>query len=107
MFASIKRDIKKPTNVKGASWLCNLEAYRRLFPPTCLATARVGWNDFLCLTLWGQFLNRLGRVKSNLVVQFQECLDRQKSLDDIEKCFPFQVFQLEQSIDEFYQFYGV
>ena len=36
-----RRTGRPPLRIVGASWLYNLEAYRRLFPPSYLATARV------------------------------------------------------------------
>ena len=39
--------------------------------------------------------------------RFLERLERQTSLDDLDRCFPFQVLSLEASALEFYQFYGV
>jgi len=107
MFAYIKNDVNNPTSVIGASWLYNLEGYRRLFPSTYLATAQVGGNDFPFLPLWGQFIDHLGHVKENLVEQFLQRLDKQHRIDGIEKCFPFQVLHLESSVQEFHQFYGV
>jgi hypothetical protein len=107
MFAHIKQDLSAPTTVIGGSWLYNLEAYRRLFPPAYLATAQLGGHDFPYLPLWGQFLDHRGRVKEDLAARFLECLDRQHDLAGIEKCFPFQVLHLESSVQEFYQFYGV
>jgi hypothetical protein len=107
MFAQIKREVNTPANLIGASWLYNLEAYRRLFPPAYLATAQVGDHDFPYLPLWGQFIDHRGRSKEDLVVQFLECLDQQHDLASLGKCFPFQVLHLECSIQEFYQFYGV
>ena len=107
MFTHIKQDIVAPTNVIGASWLYNLEAYRRLFPPTYLATAQVSRNDFPYLPLWGQFIDHCGYVKENLATRFLECLDKQHRLEDVEKCFPFQVLHLASSVQEFCQFYGV
>lgn len=107
MFTHIKQDASGPTNVIGASWLYNLEAYRRLFPPKYLATAQVSSNDFPYLPLWGQFIDHSGQVKENLIAQFLACLDKQHHIKSIEKCFPFSVLYLESSIQEFYQFYGV
>jgi hypothetical protein len=107
MFAHIKQEVNDPTSVIGASWLYNLEAYRRLFPPAYLATAQVGSHGFPYLPLWGQFIDHRGHVKEDLAAQFLECLDRQHDLSSIEKCFPFQVLHLESSVQEFYQFYGV
>lgn len=107
MFVQIKHDVNSPTNVIGASWLYNLEAYRRLFPAAYLATTKVSGNDFPYLPLWGQFIDHCGQVKEDLVAQFLECLDKQHHLEDLEKCFPFPVLYLETPIREFYQFYGV
>ena len=107
MFTHIKQGVSAPTTVTGASWLYNLGAYRRLFPPAYLATAQVGGHDFPYLPLWGQFIDHGGCVKEDLVAQFLECLDQQHDLAGIEQCFPFQVVHLESSIQEFYQFYDV
>ncbi len=107
MFAHIKQEVNDPTSVIGASWLYNLEAYRRLFPPVYLATAQAGGHDFPYLPLWGQFIDHRGHVKEDLAAQFLERLDQQRGLSGIDKCFPFQVLHLESSILEFYQFYGV
>ncbi len=106
MFAHIRQNVESPTNVVGASWLYNIESYRRLFPPTYLATAQVGHDDFAFLPLWGQFVDRHGRIKADLAERFLECLDKQQSLENVKRCFPFQVLHLECSIQEFYQFYG-
>ena len=107
MFFSIKNDVDNPMSVIGASWLYNLEAYRRLFPPAYLATAQIDNNAFPYLPLWGQFIDHSGDIKEDLVIEFLKCIDRQQSFDDIGKCFPFQVLRLESSIQEFYQFYDV
>ena len=107
MFAHIRREVSAATSIIGASWLYNLEAYRRLFPPAYLATAQLGGDDFAYLPLWGQFVDHAGRVKEDLAARFLECLDRQRGLEGIEQCFPYQVLHLESPIQEFYSFYGV
>ena len=55
-----------PLRVVGASWLYNLEAYRRLFPASYVATARVLPDRFRHMPLWGQFVNRHGADLSPL-----------------------------------------
>ena len=107
MFAHVRQNVGTPANVVGASWLYNIETYRRLFPPAYLASARVEHGDFAFLPLWGQFVNRSGRLKADLIERFLECLASQQSLEGLERCFPFQVLHLECSIEEFYQFYKV
>ena len=91
----------------GASWLYNLDAYRRLFPKPYLATARVIHGRFRHMPLWGQFVDRSGNVKESVARQFLNCLARQSRLEELDQCFPFQVLALEAPVAEFYEFYGV
>lgn len=107
LFAHVKRTTIQPSWVIGASWLYNLEAYRRLFPKSYLATARVLHRRFQHMPLWGQFVNRRGELKENLAQQFRTRLERESSLEGVDECFPFQVLTLEAPTQEFYEFYGV
>lgn len=106
LFALVKQTVREPVRVVGASWLYNLEAYRRLFPETYLATARVIRQRFRHMPLWGQFLDRGGDVRESVASQFRERLGRQTSLDDLDQCFLFQVLSVESPVTEFYEFYG-
>ena len=46
LFAHVKRTLHEPPRVIGASWLYNLQAYRRLFPESYLAMATCSITDF-------------------------------------------------------------
>ncbi len=105
LFEHVERTLHQPLQVVGASWLYNLDAYRRLFPASYLATARVLDHRFQHMPLWGQFLDRGGEVKESMTRQFLERLERQSSLDSLSQCFPFQVLRLEAPVSEFYDFY--
>jgi hypothetical protein len=107
LFEHVKRTQREPLRVAGASWLYNLDAYRRLFPVSYLATARVIGRRFQRMPLWGQFLDRYGQVKESMTRPFLERLDRHSSLDDLDRCFPFQVLAVEAPVVAFYRFYGV
>ena len=107
LFDHVKRTVREPVRVVGASWLYNIEAYRRLFPASYLSTAHVLRGRFQHMPLWGQFVNRRGEIRESVKHRFLERLERQTSLDDLDRCFPFQVLSLEVSALEFYQFYGV
>jgi hypothetical protein len=107
LFASLKRAARKPIRVVGASWLYNITAYRRLFPESYLATAHVVQHRFRHMPLWGQFVNRYGEVRANVVCQFRDRLRQHSSPQDLDCCFPFQVLSLEAPVVEFYDFYGV
>jgi hypothetical protein len=106
LFAHVKQTAPEQVRVGGASWLYNLGAYRRLFPESYLATARVAHGRFRHMPLWGQFVNRNGEVREHLARAFRERLARQSSLDGLDECFPLQVLALEAPLREFHEFYG-
>jgi hypothetical protein len=101
LFKHVKRTLPQPLQVAGASWLYNLDAYRRLFPAPYLATAHVLGHRFQHMPLWGQFLNRYGEVKESMTRQFLERLERQSSVDRLDQCFPFPVLAVEAPVLEF------
>jgi hypothetical protein len=103
----VKRMLREPLRVVGASWLYNLDAYRRLFPPSYLATARVICHRFQHMPLWGQFLDRHGEIREHVTRPFLERLEHQSSLDSLDQCFPLPVLSVETSVLEFYNFYGI
>ena len=105
LFEHVQQTLGQPVRVVGASWLYNLEAYRRLFPISYLATAQV-IQRFRHMPLWGQFLDRHGEVKENMTRPFLERLECQSSLDSVGQCFPFQVLSVQASVRDFYDFYG-
>ncbi len=107
LFEHLKRTVRQPVQVVGRSWLYNLEAYRRLFPVSYLATAHVIHHRFQHMPLWGQFVNRHGEIRESMTRQLLDRLERQSSLDGLDQCFPFQVIALEASALDFYESYGV
>lgn len=91
--------------VIGASWLYNLEAYRRLFPGSYLATARPIGGRFRHMPLWGQFLDRHGEVKPAMARPFLDCVEGCTSLEGLDRCFPLPVLSLEAPVGECREFY--
>ena len=107
LLAHVKRTVRGPVTVAGASWLYNLDAYRRLFPPSYVATARVLPRRFQHMPLWGQFVDRRGEVKARVADQFLDRLGRRVRSEDLDRCFPLQVLAVEAPAQEFYDFYEV
>lgn len=107
LFQHVKWTEGEPLRVVGASWLYNLDAYRRLFPASYLATAHALSGRFQHMPLWGQFLDRYGEVRESVTHRFLDRLERQTSLDDLDQCFPFQVLAVEASTLEFFELYRV
>ena len=104
LFEHVQRALRQPIRVVGASWLYNLDAYRRLFPVSYLATARVVDHRFQHMPLWGQFLDRYGVIKEGMTRQFLERLERQSGLDRLDQCFPLQVLAVDAPVQDFYDF---
>jgi len=107
LFAHVKQSLHDGVQVVGASWLYNLDAYRRLFPVSYVATARVIGDRFQSMPLWGQFLDRHGALKEASTRPFLQRLAQQSSLVRLNECFPFQVLSPQAPVLEFYDFYGI
>jgi hypothetical protein len=107
LFEHVKRSQPQALQVVGASWLYNLEAYRRLFPGSYLATAHVIGRRFQHMPLWGQFLDRHGEIKEGMRRQLLERLERLSSVDRLDQCFPLQVLAAEAPVTAFYEFYRI
>lgn len=107
LFEHVTHTLGRRLQVVGASWLYNLDAYRRLFPDSYLATAHSIDRRFQHMPLWGQFLDRCGRIKQDMTCRFLERLEAQPTLDGLEQCFPFRVLSVEAPVREFLDFYGI
>ena len=107
LFQHVKQTLPERVQVVGVSWLYNLEAYRRLFPVSYVATARVLSDRFQSMPLWGQFLDRHGGLKETMTRPFLARLEQQARVERLHECFPFQVLTVEAPVQEFYDFYGL
>lgn len=107
LFEHVKRTERPPLQVRGVSWLYNLDAYRRLFPTSYVATAHPATPRFQHMPLWGQFVDRHGAIKEDRARQFLGRVERQASLDGLARCFPLQALVAEAPAQDFYAFYGL
>lgn len=107
LFADVKRTEHEDVRVIGASWLYNVHAYRRLFPPAYLATARPYRGRFRHMPLWGQFVNRHGAVRDDVAREFRARLQSLSKVEAADECFPSPLLSLDAPAREFYTFYGV
>ena len=105
LFTEIKQRHAEAQHVRGVSWLYNLEAYKRLFPPQYTDAMKIIDDEFQYLALWGQFLLRDGKVRESLASSFLSCCCQQYSLEGLMHCFPYSVLQPSCSIAAFYEFY--
>jgi GNAT superfamily N-acetyltransferase len=107
LFVHVRRTEPGAVRVAGASWLYNIEAYRRLFPRPYLASARVLDDRFQRMPLWGQFLDRYGDVKAEMAGRLRERLAAQQGLDGLARCFPYRVIAVEAPVRAFYDAHGI
>jgi hypothetical protein len=107
MFAVIQQEVSSAKYVKGNSWLYNLEAYKRLFPPAYLKSIGAGHHEFQFLATWGQFLDHTYMVKSGMANHFLKETQKQSILAEIEKCVPYQILEPPCEISYFYDFYNL
>ena len=107
LFRHVKATRGSAARVIGASWLYNIEAYRRLFPIAYLSTAHPIDRRFRHMPLWGQFVDRHGDVRVDTAREFRKRLQRQTVPDGLSQCFPYQVLSLEAAAGDFCEFYGI
>ena len=107
LFEHVRRLPRQPRQVVGTSWLYNLDAYRRLFPISYVASAHAIAGRFQHMPLWGQFLDRHGAIKESVTRQFLARLERQSSLESLDRCFPLKALSAAAPVQAFYDFYGI
>jgi hypothetical protein len=106
MFGHIHARHPDAKTVRGGSWLYNLEAYRRLFPPEYAASTFEPEQVRLDGTSsWGQLLDFRGLVKPAVR---QALLDNVASVDIAAPwtAFPMRALGAEGEIERFYRFYS-
>lgn len=86
--------------VRGTSWLYNLPAYQRLFPPAYLATSKTV-ERLRALSLWGQFLDRRGQLRYDVAQALLARLARTQEVRAIGQCFALRAIAVEAHASTF------
>lgn len=106
MFRHIKAHVPQARAVQGNSWLYNLDAYCRLFPPEYTFLMPISTeHEFQFLALWGQCFDRHWQVRSGVTDMPLQRVNTLSNLADLRLCFPYKIRQPRCSIDAFYAFY--
>ncbi|MES2721700.1 MAG: hypothetical protein V4656_00975 [Pseudomonadota bacterium] len=106
MFSHVRVNHPQAQRVRGGSWLYNLEAYRRLFPPEYGGSRREPERVRLDGTSsWGQVLDFRGAVKPAVR---QALLANAATVDPAApwRAFPLRALVVESAIGPFHQRYG-
>ena len=108
MFTFIRGDFPKARRVLGGSWLYNLEAYRRLFPPEYGASRRPTDEPVRLggTSTWGQMVDHRGFVRPEAHVQFLASLEA-IDIDRPWLAFPLRAMNATAPVEAFFDFYGV
>jgi hypothetical protein len=89
MVASIRARHPDATAVRGGSWLYNLEAYRRLFPPAFVESrSSPGAWRLAGTSTWGQMIDHAGRLRPASRDFFMA------RLQSVDPAAPWEVFPL-------------
>jgi len=108
MFTHIRQTLPSATIVSGHSWLYNLPAYIRLFPPS-YTRDRVENPDGVLdqMVLWYQCYDRFWEIKPTIAEELLRRVDQLSDLADLRLCFPYQRLRTRAPITDFYEFYGI
>ncbi len=101
LLEHVRRTQPHISRIAGLSWLYNLPAYRRLFPESYLASAKIATGRLRNMPLWGQFLDRHGGVRRGPATELLARLARQTGTDDLAACFPLRPLAVEAPIETF------
>jgi hypothetical protein len=111
LFTAIKRDYPEIKQVRGNSWLYNLEAYKRLFPESYTAKFETKTRDSSIETgrAWGQFSDSNRELKEDVAETF---LKNIKALEEVTPetvlaSLPYKVLTATGPIEDFYKKYGI
>jgi hypothetical protein len=108
MFTYVRHTYAAAKAVRGGSWLYNLDAYRRLFPPVYgeSRTVQEGTGHLQGTSSWGQFLDYREGVKPALRTQFLARLT-QLNIHRLWEAFPLPTYNTQAPIQAFYDLYQV
>ena len=106
LFAHLKASSNDRMHVVGASWLYNLDRYRRLFPERYLSSLRSVEHPYQRMPLWGQFLAR-DRTVRPAGSRFLTNIAHASSLSELARCFPLSVLATVAPAWWFYDHLGL
>jgi hypothetical protein len=106
LFDHMKRNLGASVEVAGTSWLYNLEAYRRLFPPHYVSSGKVV-QRFRSMPLWGQFVGHRGPLKVARARQLLDALPAVLTIGQLAQAFPLQPLAVRGPARLFYDHYRV
>ena len=108
LFRDVRESAPQARTVQGNSWLYNVEAYRRLFPPAYTRKMEESAEgEFNYLALWGQLFDRDWEPRPGPAAALLAAAERVEDEKDVLGCFPLRVLRPRCGVEEFFRFYGI
>ena len=107
LFSRLKASTVEERYVVGASWLYNVDSYRRLFPERYLASLRAMEHPYQRMPLWGQFLDGSRAVRPQAGAHFLATIARASNLSELSRSFPLAVLTATAPARLFYDHLGL
>lgn len=107
LFSELRASSSESMRIVGASWLYNLQSYRRLFPEPYLAALQPTAHPYQRMPLWGQFLTRDRQVRPQARERFLRDVAHASDLSELDLCFPFSVLTSTSPARWFYDHLGL
>jgi len=107
LFAHVRQHKSDVTRVRGVSWLYNLDAYRRLFPPEYGAAVKLPAFPLHLngSSTWGQVLDWRQTVKPSVREALLSRLG-EMTVEAPWKVFPLPALVASCHVDRFYEWFG-
>ena len=108
LFMDVRHHFPDAERGRGDSWLYNLDAYRRLFPPEYTTSMEESpHGHFTDMSRWGQFFDREWRINAPLAQTLISRVDGLRDPASLSGCFPYPVLSPHCDIRFCYSFYGI
>lgn len=108
MFVHVQDNVPQAQSVRGHSWLYNLDAYRRLYPPLYTeAMPTANHDEFQYLSLWGQCFDRHWQPNPAVTAELLHRVEQITDLAALQSCFPYAVLRPQCAIEAFYHYFGI
>jgi len=104
LFAQIESEHPEAEEVISSSWLYNIDKYKRLFPDEFFENTTVKW-DFRSLGIWGQFIDKYGKIKPTEMDRFITNLNKSTTIEELKEAFALKDIKCWSKIDAFYEKY--
>jgi hypothetical protein len=109
MLKHIKTDYPEVALLISGTWLRSTSHYRSLSPPDIAPEKSLMSPDMKMTgnSVWGQFIDASGNGNKRVYDQFIAAVEKATTVEELLDAFPYKTMLSEDSIDKYYDFYGL